>query len=312
MSAAPTFGWIVQPALFATPPGIPAQDVQLARELVAGADRHVALVRDLGWETIWVEDHMGWGDKAHLECFTTMAWLAGRHPGLRWGTMVCGQAFRNPGYLAKLAVNMDVLTDGHFILGIGAGNNGAEHAQYGIPFLPPARRLAQTEEAIRILRALWTESPATVHGDHYRVAGAFCSPLPGRPLPLMIGGGGERRTLRLAARYADWWCADVGTAETFAHKNRVLDAHCAAEGRDPRAITRSQATWISVEDDPARVVRWPDLHIVAGTPDEVAAELATFVAAGVEHFQLRFMDYPSSAGLERFAGQVLPRLLASP
>jgi alkanesulfonate monooxygenase SsuD/methylene tetrahydromethanopterin reductase-like flavin-dependent oxidoreductase (luciferase family) len=308
MSDGPSFGWIAQPALFETPAGVAPHDVRLAHELAAADDQHVALVRALGWDTIWVEDHLGWGDKAHLECFTTMAWLAGCHPGLRWGTMVCGQAFRNPGYLAKLAVNMHVLTEGRFILGLGAGNNGAEHAQYGIPFLPPAQRLDQTEEVIRIVRALWTASPATVHGRHYRVDGAFCAPLPERPIPLMIGGGGERRTLRLAARYADWWCADVGTVETFAHKNRVLDEHCAAEGRDPRQVVRSQATWISVEDDPARVVRWPHLHIVAGTPEEVAAELAAFVAAGVEHFQVRFMDYPSTAGLERFAAEVQPRL----
>lgn len=308
MSAAPTFGWIVQPALFDTPGGTDPRDERLAHELVAANERCLDVAREAGFETIWVEDHMGWGDKAHLECFTTMAWLAGRHSGFRWGTMVCGQAFRNPAYLAKLAVNMHVLTGGRFILGIGAGNNGAEHAQFGFPFPPPGERLEQTEEAVRIVRALWTSSPATVPGQHYSVDGAFCSPLPASPIPLMIGGGGEQKTLRLAARHADWWCADVGTVEAFARKNQVLDAHCAAEGRDPGDVTRSQATWISVEDDPELVVRWQDLHIVAGTPDQVAAELQAFADAGARHMQLRFMDHPSTAGLERFAAKVLPRL----
>jgi len=88
----------------------------------------------------------------------------------------------------------------------------------------------------------------------------------------------------------------------------VLADHCAAVGRDPADIVLSQATWISVEDDSARAVRWDNLHIVAGTPDEVTRELADFVAAGVQHFQVRFMDYPRLDGLERFIRQVLPRL----
>jgi alkanesulfonate monooxygenase SsuD/methylene tetrahydromethanopterin reductase-like flavin-dependent oxidoreductase (luciferase family) len=225
--------------------------------------------------------------------------------------MVCGQGFRNPAYLAKVAANLHLLTGGRFILGLGAGNNPGEHREYGYPFPPAGTRLDQTEEAIRIIRALWSQSPATVHGDHYRVEGAHCSPLPDGPIPLMIGGGGERRTLRLVAQYADWWCNDVAPPELFARKVRVLAAHCAAVGRDPATIIRSQATWISVEDDPGRVVRWPDLHLVAGTPDEVAQELLAFREAGVDHFQIRFMDYPEPAGFERFVARVLPRLVAS-
>ena len=306
----PTFGWILQPALFETPAGLDPRDGRIARELIATNERHVELARAAGFDTIWVEDHMNWREKAHLECVTNLAWLAGRHPGLRYGTMVCGQAFRNPAYLAKVATNLHLLTGGRFILGLGAGNNPGEHREYGYPFPPAGARLNQTEEAIRVIRALWSESPATFRGDHYGVEGAYCSPLPDRPIPLLIGGGGERKTLRLVARYADWWCNDVAPPEVFARKARVLDEHCAAVGRDPAAIVRSQATWVSVEDDPARCVRWPDLHLVAGTPDEVARELLAFRDAGVEHFQLRFLDYPDPAGLERFVARVPPRLAA--
>lgn len=306
-----SFGWIMQPALFDTPEGMDSRDIRLAREMIAANERHIELARSASFDMIWVEDHMGWGEKAHLECFTNMAWLAGRHPGLRYGTMVCGQAFRNPAYLAKLATNMFLLTEGRFILGLGAGNNGIEHQAYGYPFPPPGERLARTEEAITIVRALWNESPATFHGTYYQIDGAYGSPLPDRPIPLMIGGGGEKKTLRLVAWYADWWCADVGTVETFARKRRVLAEHCAAVGRDPATIVHSQATWVSIEEDSARAVRWPDLHIVAGDPDEVARELLAFRDAGVRHFQVRFMDYPNPAGMERFVAQVMPRLVAS-
>src|SRR3954467_4812258 len=118
--AGPTFGWIMQPALFDTPPGLEARDISIARDRIAANEAHIPLAREAGFDTIWVEDHMGWGDKAHLECFTNMAWLAGGHAGPRYGTMVCGQAFRNPAYLAKLSVNMYLLTGGSFILGLGA------------------------------------------------------------------------------------------------------------------------------------------------------------------------------------------------
>ena len=234
MSTPPlSFGWIMQPALFDTPAGVDPRDISLARDMIAADEQHVERARAAGFNTIWVEDHMGWGDKAHLECFTNMAWLAGRHPGLRYGTMVCGQAFRNPAYLAKLATNMYLLTEGRFILGLGAGNNGGEHHEYGYPFPPPAERLAALEEAIRIVQALWTTSPATFEGKHYRIEHAFGSPRPDGPIPLMIGGGGEQKTLRLVAQYADWWCADVGPVEVFRRKAAVLREHCAAVGRDP-------------------------------------------------------------------------------
>jgi alkanesulfonate monooxygenase SsuD/methylene tetrahydromethanopterin reductase-like flavin-dependent oxidoreductase (luciferase family) len=204
---------------------------------------------------------------------------------------------------------MALLTEGRFILGLGAGNNGGEHHEFGYPFPPPAERLDQTEEAIHILRALWTGSPATFRGAHYQVDHAFVSPHPAAPIPLMIGGEGEKRTLRLVAQYADWWCADVvGDLAAFRHKAGVLDAHCAAVGRDPAAIVRSRATWISLEADSARAVRWDNLHIVAGNADEVTRELEAFQQAGVGHFQIRFMDYPRLDGLERFIETVLPRL----
>ncbi|MCA1645061.1 MAG: LLM class flavin-dependent oxidoreductase [Chloroflexi bacterium] len=201
-----------------------------------------------------------------------------------------------------------MLTEGQFILGIGAGNNGAEHQAFGFTFPPAAERLDQTEEAIQVIRALWTQSPASFRGRHYSIDQAYSSPQPDGPIPLMIGGGGERRTLRLVAQYADWWCADIQPVEVFVHKARVLADHCASVGRDTAEIVRAQVVWISVEDNSANATRWPDLHVVAGTPDEVSRELQAFRAAGVQHFQVRFIDYPSTAGFERFVTHVLPRL----
>lgn len=304
-----SFGWIMQPALFDTPPGMDSRDIKIARDMIATNERHIALVKQAGVDTIWVEDHMGWGEKAHLECFTNMAWLAGRNPGLRFGTMVCGQAFRNPAYLAKLSANMYLLTEGRFILGLGAGNNPGEHYEYGYEFLAPAGRVAQLEDTVKICQALWSESPATFEGKYYAIHGAYSSPRPDSPIPIMIGGMGEQKLLKLVAQYADWWCCDIAAVEVFTHKNVVLNQHCETVGRDPAEITRSISTWISIAEDSSKAARWDNLHITAGDPDEVTAQLETYREAGVQHFQLRFIDYPNSAGLELFLSKVLPRMV---
>jgi alkanesulfonate monooxygenase SsuD/methylene tetrahydromethanopterin reductase-like flavin-dependent oxidoreductase (luciferase family) len=300
-------GWIVQPALFDIPAGTPPGSWDLAASILGADDAHAQLAIEGGFDTIWVEDHMDWGDKAHLECLTTLAWLAGRHPGPRYGTVVCGQGFRHPSYLAKAAVNLQLLTEGRFILGIGAGNNGGEHRGFGFPFPGPGERLDRMAEQIRVMRALWT-GERTHHQGNWHIDGAILAPAPRPTIPVMIGGGGEKRTLRLVAEVADWWCADVGDVATYRHKSAVLDEHCRAVGRDPAEVVRSQVTWVSVEDDSERAVRWPDLHIVAGSVDEVTRELEEFAAAGVQHIQVRFMDFPGTAGMERFVTKVLPRL----
>lgn len=303
-----SLGWIVQPSVFEPPAGKDPAGWALARSILGWDEAQLRVATQAGFDTIWVEDHMGWGETSHLECLTTLAWLAGRHQGPRYGTMVCGQGFRNPAYLAKAAVNLQLLTGGRFILGIGAGNNGREHHEFGYAFPAPAERLEEMAEAIRIARLLWQGGRQSFRGKHYEIDGAVVSPRPEPQIPVMVGGGGERVTLRIVAEQADWWCSDVGTLETFVHKSRVLDEHCAAVGRDPASITRSQVAWVSVEDDPGRLVLRTDLHVVSGDPVAVANELIAFRRAGAGHFQIRFMDYPSAAGLERFAAHVLPRL----
>src|SRR3954454_13632590 len=217
-----SFGWVTQPVLYQVPEGADASTMQTGRDLLAANEQHVEMARQAGFDTIWVEDHMAWETRAHLECFTSMAWLAGRHEGLRYGTMVAGQGYRNPALLARMAVNMHLLTSGHFIMGIGAGNNEGEHRAYGYDFPSAGERLDHMEEAVRVMKALWTETPATFRGKHYSIENAYSAPLPDPPIPLMIGGNGEQKTLRLVANYADWWCADMQTPESLRHKIGVL------------------------------------------------------------------------------------------
>lgn len=304
----PSFGWIVQPALFVSPPGTPPGSWDLARSILAADEAHARHALDAGFDTIWVEDHMDWVDRAHLECLTTLAWLAARVPAPRLGTMVCGQGFRHPSYLAKAALNLNVLSAAQVVLGIGAGNNEGEHRAFGFPFPPAAERIDAVAEQIVCMRALWTGRPAHVEGQRWTLSGATLAPAPRPPIEVMVGGGGERRTLRVVAEHADWWCADIGSVDTFRHKAAVLDRHCAEVGRDPREIVRSQVIWVGLGGDSEVAEQLRGLPVVRGTADEVTRELSAYRSAGVEHFQVRFLDFPGRRGMETFAEKVMPRL----
>src|SRR5258708_4959016 len=158
-----------------------------------------------GFTTIWIEDHLQWDETGALECLTTLSYLAGAFPQYHVGSLVLGQAYRNPALLAKMAANLQLLSRGRFILGLGAGWKEDEYRAYGYPFPNTKTRLEQLEEAAIILKKMWTTRPATFTGKHYQISEAYCEPQPNPAIPLLIGGGGEEKTLGIIARQADWW-----------------------------------------------------------------------------------------------------------
>ena len=261
----------------------------------------------------WVIDHFQFGADPIMECLAFLSFLAGSAPGLRWGTLVLGQAYRNPALTAKIGATLQFLTGGRFILGIGGGDAEAEHRAYGYDFPPPRARIAQLDEAAQIIKALWQGGPATVTGTHYRVENAYCIPAPDPPPPLMIGGAGEKRTLRVVARHADWWNADYYSPAEYAHKLAVLHDHCRAIGRDPAEMVPTCYMGLSISHDPARLIRRRfmghrgEVHVISGNPDEVVTQIEEFSAAGVRLMQLNFLDFPRTEGLELFLSGVLPR-----
>lgn len=261
----------------------------------------------------WVVDHLQFDDIPLMECFSLLAHSAGRAPGVRFGTLVLGQSFRNPALTAKIAATLQFLTGGKFILGIGAGWKEDEYRAYGYPYPPASVRIAQLDEAVQIVRALWTESPATFTGTHYSVTAAYGEPRPDPAPVLMIGGAGEQRTLRVVARHADWWNADYYSPTEYARKLAVLHDHCRVIGRDPETIVPTYFATVSLSRDPNAVVRnlpfshRGELYLLNGTPDDVTRKLAEFAALGVQHVQLSFMDFPNPEGLDLFLSNVLPR-----
>jgi alkanesulfonate monooxygenase SsuD/methylene tetrahydromethanopterin reductase-like flavin-dependent oxidoreductase (luciferase family) len=263
------------------------------------------LIRSLssGFTTLWVEDHLQLGETATHECMTTLSYFAGEFPQFRVGALVLGQSYRNPALTAKMAANLQLLSGGRFIMGLGAGWKEDEYYAYGYSFPDTKTRLEELEEAAIIMKAMWTSSPSTYVGKHYSIHDAYCEPQPNPSIPLLIGGGGEAKTLAIVARRADWWNFNSCSVEEYAHKVAILKSYCVRIGRDPTEIKLTYLSTASVSEDPEQVVRSPQKHFVAGSSTEVIRELERFHAIGVTHFMFRFLD-PES--LERFVKTVVP------
>jgi F420-dependent oxidoreductase-like protein len=228
-----------------------------------------------------------------LEAYTTLAALGARTSRIRLATLVTGVTYRNPAILAKTITTLDVISRGRAVLGIGAAWNEEEHAGYGLPFPPVRERMDRLDEALTICRLMFTEDRATFEGRHYRIENAINSPRPvqsGGPR-ILVGGGGEQRTLKIAARHADmthWFALGL---DALRHKNEVLIRHCETVGRDPAEIERTIQAPVVIaanERDAARLLERvpPDRrpHIRPATPEQAADELRPYLDAGFTGF----------------------------
>ena len=256
--------------------------------------------------TLWLEDHLQWGATDVFECFSTLCFLAGQYPQFRLGTLVLDQSYRNPALLAKMAANIQALSKSGIVLGIGAGWKEDEYIAYGYPFPPASVRLDQLEEAAIIIRSMWQSQPATYTGKYYQIHDAYCEPPPDPPIPLLIGGGGEKRTLGIVARHADWWNFNSVPIQEYARKLNVLKEHCEKIGRDIKDMKLTYLGTISIADNPAELLTTPNKHIIAGNAQQVIEEIEQFHALGVTHIILRMSNLQT---LERFADKVAPHFV---
>jgi alkanesulfonate monooxygenase SsuD/methylene tetrahydromethanopterin reductase-like flavin-dependent oxidoreductase (luciferase family) len=261
------------------------------------------------FDTIWVEDHFQWDERPVIECWTTLVYLSAKYPGFHFGPLVMGQSYRNPALTAKMFATLDWLTDGRLIAGIGAGWKEDEYHSYGWPFPSASTRIAKLGEVAQIIRAMWNQSPATFEGEYYSIKEAYCEPQPDPQPPLLIAGGGEKLTLRVVARFADWMNVGFCNAETYQSKLAALKGHCQDVGRDYDQIKKTYFGFVSLKEEEQESLDRGGLHIVQGTPGDVEDEFRDFIDLGVEHFMLRFVDFPSMEGLDLFLEQVLPRLI---
>ncbi|MET0459623.1 MAG: LLM class flavin-dependent oxidoreductase [Ilumatobacteraceae bacterium] len=211
----------------------------------------------LGFASLFRSDHFFVGEQRDsLEAYTSFVLAALTTSHVRFGPLVTPVMFRPPVEVGRMSAHIDDLSGGRFVLGLGIGWYRDEHDAYGVPFPPVGERFDRLEEAVTICRALWSDGPAYVAGHHYSLEGADCRPKPVRgTVPVLIGGVGERRALRIVARHADEWCSECISVEDYARKVEVLERHCAAVDRDPRSIRRSMIVTGDVVPSARRVVR---------------------------------------------------------
>jgi len=285
--------------------------------------KEVALAaEEAGFDSVWVADHFfGVGSGDPLEAWTEMTAVAAITRRVELGFLVLCNSYRPPALLAKMAVTLDHISDGRLILGYGAGWFVMEYEAYGYDFPTVGVRLAQLEEGLQVLKAMWTEDAPTFHGRYYRIDGARCEPRPVRRPhpPILIGGAGEKVLLRLAARYADVWNNLGMFHRELPHKLGVLRAHCERIGRDVREIEVSQQTIgaIALSRDDARrrteavhqeigfLTGAPEL-CPTGTPDEIVARLRQSIAMGITSFVIGFGRHTAADDVRLFGREVLP------
>jgi F420-dependent oxidoreductase-like protein len=243
-----------------------------------------------GWDGIWVADHFMPNeenvDQPIHEAWSLLAAIAASVPDVRIGPLVAGNTYRNPALTAKIAATIDHISGGRVVLGLGAGWQENEHEKYDFEFSTVKGRLDRLEEACEIITGLFRDNRTNFAGEHYTFNDAPLDPKPVQDrLPLLLGGGGEKRTLKITAKYADEWNYWV-EPDLLVHKNAVLDGHCENIGRDPGEIKRTAVALMFIAEDEAGVakVRGRDLGraTILGTVDEVVDIIGRYQEAGCD------------------------------
>ncbi len=275
-------------------------------------------VERTGWDGVWFADHfMPNTDDASAPChevWTTLAALSVEVPRVRIGPLVLGNTYRHPAVVANMAATLDHICGGRFVLGMGAGWQENEHTAYGIELYPIGERLRIFEEACHVIKALLSETRVSFQGRYYQLTDAPMEPKPLQDrMPLMIGGGGEKVTLRIVARYADEWNV-WGDVARLKHKMKILDDHCEREDRDPLSIDRSAAVLVYLSDDPKLVRRLrmePQARpTIAGDSKQLAEIVAEYAEAGVNELIVPDFHLPLGTAktdfLDHFIEDVAP------
>ena len=278
-------------------------------------------VEAAGWDGLWFADHFMPNAEDTSgptnEAWTTLAALARDVPRVRLGTMVTGNTYRHPAVLAKTAASVDQISGGRVVLGLGSGWQENEHVAYGIEFGTVASRLERLDEACQIIKGLFSQDNTDFAGKYYTLQNAPLAPKPAQAnLPLLIGGGGERVTLKITAKYADEWNV-WGNVETLTHKMGILDQHCATVGRDPAAIERSAVALLFLTENDAQRDQMKKADIamptIIGGPSEVVDIVAAYRDAGVQELLVPDFNLGGSgasseklAVIDRFTAEVMP------
>ncbi|MFQ6226554.1 LLM class F420-dependent oxidoreductase [Nocardia sp. NPDC002869] len=311
----------------------PATHWEVMRGLAARADANPV------WESLWVYDHFHTvpepSEEATHEAWTLMSAFAATTTRVRLGQMCTAISYRNPAYLAKVAATVDLISGGRTEMGIGGGWYEHEWRAYGYGFPTAGERLGRLDEGVQIFRQAWQTGAATLDGRYYQVDGAIVRPLPAQEggLPLWIAGGGEKKTLRIAAKYANYTNFAGNNPDEFTHKSEILRAHCAEVGTDFDAIVRSANFNVAIGATEAEVEQRKSEHAAriapilgaekarayvdnlnnggaaVGTPEQIVEKLSAVRDRGLGYAIFNFPEAAyDTSGIELFEREVLPAL----
>ena len=280
----------------------------------------------LGYDSVWLDDHLMYNNWSILEPWITLSSLSSLTSKIRLGTMVTCNAHRNPALLAKTAATLDVISNGRVEFGIGAGCQEAEHLAYGYDFPKASVRIEAVGEALEVITRLWTQEKANYQGKHYNLRDAICEPKPFQKPhpPITVGGGGEKLTMKITAKYAnrfDW--GSLSSVDDYKRKLDLLQEQCKVIGRDFENIERS--CWpggqvliaqnqreleelISLSKPASLPMDEYRKGNLSGTPDECKKSLQVYVDLGVTYFMLYFADLPRTDGLKLFSEAVIKKI----
>ncbi len=300
-----------------------------ASQIIDSLKNLATKAENLGFDSFWVMDHfhqisgVGKTEDPMLEGWTAISVLAGMTSKIKLGTLVTGVIYRHPSVLAKMSATLDVLSKGRLFMGIGAAWNQEESFAYGIPFPTNKERLLRLEEAIQIIRKMWhgEEPTASFNGKYYQVNNAYCNPKPiQKPSPpIMVGGNGERHTLKIVAKYADA-CNLFGSVETVKRKLSVLREHCKKVGRDYDSILKTKLGFIVIDNDKNSAEKrvqqiskgmqkeLAQEFLVYGTPEEVLKQIELLEEVGIQYLIVDLEPYRELEALEVFGNSIVKKM----
>jgi F420-dependent oxidoreductase-like protein len=298
-----------------------SQIVDFLKKLITKAENS-------GFDSFWVMDHfhqiqfVGRPEEPMLEGWTVISMLAAITTKIKLGTLVTGIIYRYPSVLAKIAATLDVLSKGRLFMGIGAAWNEQESLAYGISFPSNQERLLRLDEAIQVIRKMWTDEPyASFNGKYYQIRNAYCNPKPiQKPSPpILVGGSGERKTLKIVAKYADA-CNLFGSPETVMKKLDILKEHCKSVGRDYSSILKTKLCVIIVDDNNDMAINrvrktfggMPEEQIkefvIYGTPEDVSRQIEILEQVGIQYLIVDLEPYRELEALDTFATKVINKM----
>ncbi|MCW5873646.1 MAG: TIGR03560 family F420-dependent LLM class oxidoreductase [Anaerolineales bacterium] len=287
--------------------------------------RLATAAEDLGFAGLYRSDHytnMNPPEKDSLELWVSLTWLASHTQRIHFGPLVSPFSFRHPALTARMAAAVGDLSDGRLVLGLGAGWQVREHEMFGLPLLELPERMQRFEEGLNaVSRLLTSDTPVDVDGAYYQLKQAILLPRPQRPggPPILVGGNGVQRTLKLAAKYAREWNGVGLTPETYAERVPLLDAYLAQQGRSPSEVKRSvmvrglfgrtAAELASkLAATPFTAEEWRARGALVGEAGQIIEQLAALAAASCQQVMLQWIDQDDIAGLEALASSVLPQI----